>query len=210
MTQEELLSHVARHTGLTDEEEAARTVRAVLEVLGERLSWPTLQALTEDLPAPLTSGLRGISPHQDQDFDLEELHARVARRTQVRLGVAVEHTDLVCQILADALSPGTLHRLRETLPEPMSALFIPREPEEPFEHVHLDPSRGTLAEGRPGSRHPVSEAGPERAHTHSVARSDNPHGDTKLSSASGFTQEREQETLAMGHPGSDRPLSEPD
>jgi uncharacterized protein (DUF2267 family) len=205
MTHEEILSHVAEHTGLT-EEDAARTVRAVLEVLGERLSWPTLQALTEDLPAPLTSGPRGILPHQD--FDLGEFHARVARRTQVRLGVAVEHSAVVCQVLAKALSPGTLHRLREALPEPMSALFTPREPEEPFEHVHLDPSRRTLAEGRPGSQHPVSEAGPERAHTHSVARSDNPHGDTKLSSAIGFTQEREQETLAMGHPGSDRPLSE--
>jgi uncharacterized protein (DUF2267 family) len=208
MTHDELLSHVAEHAGLPDRQGAERTVRAVLEVLGERLSWPIIQALAEDLPAPLAASVRGVSPHQD--FNLAEFHARVASRTGGPLGQAVELTGLVCQFLAEALPPGTVHRVREALPEPMSALFTPREPIEGFEyvHVHLDPGRRTLAEGRPGSQHPISEARPERAHSHSVARADNPHGDTKLSSATGLTQEREQETLAAGHPGSDRPLSD--
>ncbi|KFA91980.1 DUF2267 domain-containing protein [Archangium violaceum] len=206
MTYDELLSHVAEHAGLPGRAEAERIVGAVLPVLGERLSWPVVQALAEDLPASLAASLRDVVPHQD--FNLAELHARVAERTRVPLGQAVEHTGLVCQFLAEALSPGTLHRLREALPEPMSALFTSREPVEEFEFVHLEPGRGTLAEGRPGSHHPLSEARPERAHAHSVAREDNPHGDTKLSSARGLTQEREQETLAAGHPGSDRPLSE--
>ena len=161
-----------------------RTVRAVLEVLGERLSWPVVQALAEDLPAPLAASLRGVEPHQD--FNLAELHARVASRTGAPLGRAVEHTGVVCQFLAEALPPGTVHRVREALPEPISsALFTPREPVEDFEYAHLKPGRHTLAEGRPGSQHPLSEARPERAHTHSVVRTDNPHGDTKLSSARG-------------------------
>jgi uncharacterized protein (DUF2267 family) len=206
MTHDELLFHLAGHAGLSDRQEAERTVRAVLEVLGERLSWPVIQTLAEDLPAPLAASLRGVVPHQD--FNLAEFHARVASRTGVPLGRAVEHTGVVCQFLAEALSPGTVHRVREALPEPMSALFTPREPVEGFEYVHLEPGRRTLAEGRPGSEHPLSEARPGRAHSHSVARADNPHGDTKLSSATGLTQEREQETLAAGHPGSDRPLSE--
>jgi uncharacterized protein (DUF2267 family) len=200
MTHDELLSHVAEHAGLPGLEAAERTVRVVLEILGERLPWPTLQALVEDLPASLSEGLRGVTPHQV--FNLAELHARVASRLEVRLGRAVEYTGVVCQFLAEALSPGTLHRLREALPEPMSALLLPREPGESFEYVHLDPGRRTLSEGRPGSRHPLSEARPERVHMHSVAREDNPHGDTKLSSARGLTQEREQETLAAAHPGS--------
>jgi len=45
------------------------------------------------------------------------------------------------------------------------------------------------------------------AHRHSVARSDDPHADSKLSSARGLRQEREQRTLASGRPGSRRPLS---
>ncbi|MCY1075933.1 DUF2267 domain-containing protein [Archangium lansingense] len=206
MTHDELLSHVAEHAGLPGRQEAERTVRAVLEVLGERLSWPVVQALAEDLPDSLAAGVRGVAPHQD--FNLAELHARVADRMGLPLGVAVEHTGLVCQFLTEALSPGTLHRVREALPEPMSALFTPREPVEGFEYVRLKPGHHTLAEGRPGSQHPVSEVRPERAQSHSVVRADNPHGDTKLSSAAGLTQEREEETLASGHPGSDRPVND--
>jgi uncharacterized protein (DUF2267 family) len=199
MTYDELLSHVAERAGLPGLEAAKQTVRAVLEVISERLAWSEIQALTEDLPAPLAESLHGGGSHQD--FDLAELHARIARREEIRLGFAVEHTGVVCQMVAEALSPATLHRLREALPQPMAALFTPPEPREHFEHVHVETSHRTLAEGRPGSRHPLSEARPERAHTHSVAREDNPHEDTKLSSTTGLTQEREQETLATGHPG---------
>ncbi len=199
MTYTEFLSHVAERAGLQGMQEAERTVRSVLRSLCERLSWSSIQSLLEDLPAPLSECLSDVMPHQE--FNLAELHARVASREQVRLGVAVERTGVVCQVLAEALSPAALYRLREALPGPMAALLTPREPEAPFEHVRLEPSHHTLAEGRPGSRHPLSEAQPDRAHTHSVAREDNPHEDTKLSSARGLTQEREQETLAAGHPG---------
>jgi len=206
MMNEELLSHVAEHTGQADTREAEHTVRVVLGILGERLSWPVLQAVADDLPGSWAAGSREGAARQD--FNLAELHARVASRMQVPLGRAVELTGIVCQFLAEALTPGTLHRLHEELPEPMSALFTPRESGERFEPVHLDPSRRTLAEGRPGSAHPLSGARPERAHSQSVARADDPHEDSKLSSATGFTQEREGETLAAGHPGSNRPLSE--
>ncbi|OJH35967.1 DUF2267 domain-containing protein [Cystobacter ferrugineus] len=206
MMNEELLSDVAEHTGQAGIQDAERTVRAVLDILGERLSWPVIEAVADDLPGSLTAGLRdGVDR---QDFDLAEFQARVADRMQVPLGRAVELAGVVCQFLAEALTPGTLHRLREELPEPMGALFTPRETGERLEPVHLEPSRGTLAEGRPGSTHPLSEARPERAQSQSVARTDNPHGDSKLSSATGLTQEREGETLATGHPGSNRPLSE--
>jgi uncharacterized protein (DUF2267 family) len=199
MTHDEFLSHVRERAGLPGLEEAERTVRAVLGVIRELLSWPARQSLAEDLPVPLSESLGGGGDRQH--FDLAELHARVASQEQVRLGFAVEHTSVVCQLVAEALSPAALYQLREELPESIAALFTPREPGERFEHIHLDPSRHTLAEGRPGSRHPLSEARAERAHTHSVVREDNPHEDTKLSSALGLTQEREQETLAAGHSG---------
>jgi uncharacterized protein (DUF2267 family) len=208
MTREELLSQVAERAGLAGLEEAAQTAHTVLAVICERLDWPVIQALAEELPVPLPTGSRMGGPQQG--FDLTELQARVARSESVRPGFAVEHTGVVCQVVAEALSPGALYRLRAALPEPMGALFTPREPVGRFEHVHLDPSHHTLAEGRPGSRHPLSESRPERAHAHSVARAGNPHGETKLSSATGLTQEREQETLAAGHPGSSRSLNEPD
>lgn len=198
MTRDELLSHVAERAGLPGPQEAERTVRVVLGVISEQLSGPTVQALAEDLPPPLSSSLHAGGPHPS--LDLAELHSRVASQEQVRLGFAVEHTAVVCQVLAEELSSGTLQRLHDTLPEPIGALFTPREPGAPFEHVHLDPVRRTLAEGRPGSQHPLSEARLDRAQSHSVAREANPHGDTKLSSATGLTQEREQETLATARP----------
>lgn len=198
MTHDELVSHVAEHAGLSGPEAAERAVCVVLGGVCEQLSWQGIQALAEDLPAPLGARVRQWAP--GRPMTVAELHARVAREENVRLGMAVELTEVVCQGVAEALTAGTLHRLREALPEPMGALFTPRERGERFEPVHLDPSRHTLAEGRPGSRHPLSEAQPERAHAQSVVRADNPHGDTKLSSAAGLTQEREQETLATGHP----------
>ena len=65
----------------------------------------------------------------------------------------------------------------------------------------------TLAEGRAGSRQPVSEEHVDRTQHDSVA-SHNPHGDVKISSATGTMQEREHETLAEGRPGSTRPLAD--
>lgn len=208
MTRDELLAPVAMHTGLADAAEVERTVDAVLEVLGQRLSWPALQALADDLPAPWAERLRDGA--HGQDFMLADFHERVADRLEVPLGESVERAGVVCQVLAEALAPGTLHRLRETLPESLSALLTPREAEERFEYVHLDPSRRTLAEGRPGSRHPVADFAPERAHSQSVLRADNPHGDTKLSSAHGLTQEREHETLATGRPRGRHPWGQED
>lgn len=60
------------------------------------------------------------------------------------------------------------------------------------------PQGHTLADGKPGSRHPLSEANPSHGQSHSVAESANPHADTKLSSSKGTTQEREKEDLAEG------------
>jgi len=198
MTRDEILSRVAERTGLSRPEEADPLVRTVLESIGERLSGPVRQALAEDLPPHLAENPPSEEP--SWDFSLADLHERVSLRADVRLGQAVEYTAVICQVLAEALTPGTHHRLREALPAPVSALFTPRQRSERFEHIHHDPSRHTLAEGRPGSRHPLSEARPERAHLDSVARSDNPHEETKLSSATGLTQERQQETLATGRP----------
>jgi hypothetical protein len=112
--------------------------------------------------------------------------------------------------LADALSEDVLTRLRRHMPGDMGQLFTPPRAmtstaAEP--HGKHAPGPGsTLADGRPGSRHPLSEANP--AHRDSVARSENPHADTKLSSSAGMTQERVSDTLATGKPGSHRPLSE--
>jgi uncharacterized protein (DUF2267 family) len=117
---------VAGRAGLADLEEAAQTVRTVLAVICERLSWPAIQALAEELPVPLPTGLRGGSPQED--FDLAELQARVARRENVRQGSAVEHTGVVCQVVVRrALTPAgdlAVALLRVRLPPPPLFYFV--------------------------------------------------------------------------------------
>ncbi|QSQ26123.1 DUF2267 domain-containing protein [Pyxidicoccus parkwayensis] len=194
MTHDDFLMRVAERAGLSGPEEAARVASAVLGVVGERLGRKEVLRLAEDLPAPLVRMLETDGP--EQDFDEDALYTRIAGREHVRPGFAMEHTGVVCGVLAEALSDGSLHRLHEYLPGPLGALLTPREPRERFEYIHVEPTHRTLAEGTPGSEHPLSSTRLERAHTHSVARAANPHGDTKLSSSTGLTQEREEETLA--------------
>jgi uncharacterized protein (DUF2267 family) len=204
MTHDELLEEVAAHAGLSSPIEAERALAAVLGMLAGRLSHAEAEALAEALPAALGAPLRAGRYHGELDRD--EWIAHVARREGTTRGFAVEHTLSVCQVLAEALPPEVLERVRRALPGPLAALFTPspvgRAPvvERPAHSGH------TLAEGRPGSLHPLSEAARESAHSQSVVRAVNPHADTKLSTSRGLTQEREAESLATGRPGSSRPL----
>lgn len=204
MTEAELSSYVIAHGGFVDAAEAARAVDAVLAVLGERLGRPEAGALADALPpswaAPLqTAGF-------DRAFDADELCARVAARQGIALGFAREQATVVARAVASALSDEALARLRRALSPDLGALFARPEATPAPEHAILARGR-TLADGRPGSRHPLSEAAPRAAQSDSVARAANPHADTKLSSARGLTQEREDESLATGQVRT-RPLSE--
>jgi uncharacterized protein (DUF2267 family) len=89
----------------------------------------------------------------------------------------------VCRVLAEELSEEALRAVTAALPPATAALFVPSSP----------------AVSRTMRRRPQSGS----------VREPNPHGDTKLSSAPGTTQEREHETLAEGRPGPRHRLSDP-
>lgn len=191
--------------GLSRNEQADRVIEATLDTLGERLLPEEIDLVAAHLPGRLADRLE--PGHYGGAFDRAELFERIARRAGVSQSEAIEHTEVVCRVVAEALSPEARSRLASHLPPPLAALFeIPPAPEpaEPRRTSSRPPSapppKKTLASGRAGSEHPLSESKPERAHTNSVARSPDPHGDTKLSSAHGTTQERLDETLATGEP----------
>jgi hypothetical protein len=120
---------------------------------------------------------------------------------------AVEATQIGCAALAELLDADARVWLESRLPKGLTGLLssrelAPRAPELP----HGQRRYSTLAEGRPGSTHPWSEAHPDRAHHDSITRS-NPHGETKLASSDGLTHSREHETLAEADPRPTRPLS---
>jgi hypothetical protein len=53
----------------------------------------------------------------------------------------------------------------------------------------------------------MSESAPHSAQSHSVVCEANPHGETKISSARGMTQERLDESLATAHPDEHRTIA---
>src|SRR5262249_40389021 len=87
----------------------------------------------------------------------------------------------VCHVVAEQLSAEAIEALLGSLPIGIARMLGPVSPELGRRST-ARPQRDTLAGGRPGSRHPLSEAGP-RGHADSIAAA-NPHADTKLSSAS--------------------------
>lgn len=188
---------VAEHTGVTAAQ-ARGLAGVVLRVLGEQLTAPQAEALADELAPELAHAVR--DGEHGRRRGLHALHSAVAREAGVRLSVAVERAVAVCQVLTRGLRPEALRALRFALPEELSALFEPLPPLAAPDFVHLDRTRRTLAEGEGGSRRPLYKSAADRAHTESVVHAKNPHGDTKLSSATGLTQEREGETMATARP----------
>lgn len=198
-----MVSTARARAGLETDEEARTLIQAVFQVLGELLPGVARRPIAAQLPPGLASALEA---EPSTDFDAPELYRRVAQLTGLPEGFAVEQTQIACQLLAEALNGEGRAQLHKHLPVDIAALCVPRETSGPAPE-HRRPGHGhTVASGRGGSRHPVSEGRPG-PQADSVA-SPNPHGDTKLSSAAGLTQEREHESVAEGTVGSTRPLSD--
>jgi uncharacterized protein (DUF2267 family) len=201
INEESVLRRVETLTGVQDADAARRLARAVTSVLLEQLASPDRTWLTSLLPSTLVAaGPHDHVPHRAAD-GLREFIDRVAAREGVDPGFAREHTQSVCRALAEVLDDDEWTHLVARLHDQLAALFVlpvasavrgseaPRQPSR---------RRRTLSEGRPGSRKPLSEAAPAHGQPDSLALSDNPHADTKLSSTTGTTQEREHETLSRG------------
>ncbi|MGC4117247.1 MAG: DUF2267 domain-containing protein [Myxococcales bacterium] len=206
---EQLLERVRERASLPEREVANRAVVAVVETLGERLLPLDARQVSSELPAPLGEALRRRS--RAGEFSLSELFRRVAEREGVSLPFAREHAVSVCLELGAWLDAEVAVHLRERLPTDFAELIEPPPRlEAPEREPPVHGRDTTLSGGRMGSQHPLSEGRADRAQSQSVVRSDNPHADTKLSSAEGLAQERAGRTLAEGHPGSDHSLSDSD
>lgn len=192
--------------GLEDRERAARAVRATVAAIAERLTLDEARRLAKVLP----DELQPLVVPRGSRAGAAEVVDDVRRLENVSSGRAREEIQIVCGVLGRRLGDGDRQVVIRALPAEIAADFERpvREAPESLPPTLPSGTGRTLATGRAGSRHPIAEAAPERAHSESIARSDDPHGDTKLSSAEGFTQEREGETLAKGRAGPGRPLAE--
>lgn len=214
MSLDTFVGEIQRQTGLQPVERVLRLVRRVLASLDEVLVGDELATLRTSVPAPLQGALEGRTGRSSSSVD--RLFARVQKLELVRRPVAIERAEIVCRQLGALLPADVATRWARDLPGPVAALFLTAPPtglstDAPAPRPSIPrpaPAPPTLATGRPGSSRPVSESRPERAHRNSVARTADPHADTKLSASRGLTQERLHETLAEGDARSARPVSE--
>ena len=188
-TGEAMVRRLCEHGPFGGDEEASGALVTMLEVLGECLSSDDAHALADDLPEPLAGRVRPGGGRCEP----RQVYQRIAHRRGVRLGLAVEQAQVVGQVLAEAVSRPTLERLQQHSPQ-LRELFAgsPAEAAAPARPLPEGPARGG---GGPPTGHPEIVA-----HEHSIARSDDPHGDTKLSSSRGLTQEREGRSLSTARP----------
>jgi len=186
-------------TGLPDRLTAELALRATLGALAARLTKDEAEALSARLPPMLARVVELVE--YEGDLDADTIYERVGRRSGTPTRIAREQADVVLAALAEHLDDELKRRLVRALPEPIAERFREHDEGEPPPHpIVVAPPASTLATGRPGSRRPLSEARPERAHAESIARSDDPHAERKLSTSRGLTQELLGRTLATGRP----------
>jgi uncharacterized protein (DUF2267 family) len=202
LDQSQFLSRVGVLSGISDLAQVRRLSSFVLEAIAAQLATHDRSWLSGMLPWPLTP-----TEPRAAVTSLEQFAAQIAEREAVSTGFGLEHVESVGRALAEVLAHDERVRLRSRLPECLAPLFEFSQQRDEPRRLHGALGVGhTLAGGRPGSQHPLSQAEPHSAQADSVARAQNPHADTKLSSSRGTTQEREHEDLAEGGPGSSRPL----
>ena len=208
MTEDVLVERLLER-GLPDRNAAVRALRSTVSAFAECLTPEEAEPFARSFSGTLAERARRTVPAKES-LGAEDLYELVRKLDNVPLGMAREHAQIVLRLIAERLDPDLRTRLVRTLPADLAELLADHVEGAPPAHSRPShaPPLTTLASGRPGSRHPVSEARPDRAHSHSVVKEDNPHGETKVSSAKGMTQERLGDSIASGHPGPRRPISE--
>jgi uncharacterized protein (DUF2267 family) len=198
-----LIDEVMWRGGLDDPAAAAVVVALVMEQLSTLLGPDEARFVASALPEGVARPL--MTPRPREPDEPSFLYARLSEAEHVSRGVAMEHARAACAALAEALGREQRVLLARRLSPAWAALFEPPAREPATELRGTLPGHGhTLATGRPGSWRPLAESTLPPAQADSVIRADNPHGDTKLSSATTMGPT----PLATAHPRPEAPIAE--
>lgn len=157
MDHDAFLDRVQRWGALT-RREAELAISATLCGLRDALSDDEADALARDISPPLAHLMRGRA--RAARLDANDFYKRVSRYEGVPLRFATEHAQAVCQAMASVLAPPSISRLARAAPGLAFLFEVPDRESHPA--TAHSPHGQTLAEGRPGSEHPLSEAHPAR------------------------------------------------
>ncbi len=158
----------------------ASTLRALRSLLLEDEAAWLAKALGPRWGAELQRG------RFDERASAESMLEQASRIEAGSPGIGREHAQVVCAELGRYLPPAVQRRLIASLPALADLLTAPLRPPSRPPPAHGSHGDHNLAAGHPGGAHPLSESKPRPAHQHSVARSDDPHWATRISSAPGI------------------------
>lgn len=202
----ELVEQLLARTPFATPKEAELALHVSLQTLRALLPRSVASQLANKLPQECRPSLYPPSEDDDGLVMIEP-----AREDGAPQGTLLERVQMTCAALSTQLPPEVLERLARELPQRLAQAFAPHahQSDSPA-YSHRTRHDNSLAAGRPGGSHPLSESAPGSHRPLSSARAGgpqsgsvaepNPHAETKLSSSRGTTQEREAETLAEGQP----------
>jgi uncharacterized protein (DUF2267 family) len=122
MTHEEFLAMVRERGQYQDLAEAERVSRAVLGLLGARLTAGEVSDLASQLPAQLKDALVQ-APQQAQAFGVEEFVQRLAQAVGTTPQTARWDASAVLTTLAESISGGQLNQVLSQLQSGYAELF---------------------------------------------------------------------------------------
>jgi uncharacterized protein (DUF2267 family) len=204
MNYDNLIEQVMQTAGLSSLQQAERALRATVSALASCLSAQTRTAWARLLPSDLHLDLMD-APYQAAQT-ARQVYARVPAGEGVPQPYAMEHAQSVIRELAQLLDDDMRTSLARELPDELAVLLRPQQRGTRPLHAQAQPRQpagSTLATGRPGAVHPLSESEPHPGQSGSVADWD----DSRMEHTLGSGHEDSGDPLANSKPGSKRGLS---
>ena len=121
MTHDEFVGLVQHRAELPSRGDAERIIRAALETLAERLQPQAAAHIAAQLPQEI--GRHLCAADGFEHLTLKEIYERVAQREGAGFAKAMFHAQCVFSVMAEAISPGAIHKLRKQLPADLQELF---------------------------------------------------------------------------------------
>ena len=117
---DEFMGQVQSRARLASTGEALEAVRATLATLSERVAGGAATNLAAELPSALGEYLKDRAPER---FDLDEFFRRVSEKEGQGLPQAVFHARVVMEVVREAVSAGSIDKIRDQLPSDYDPLF---------------------------------------------------------------------------------------
>jgi uncharacterized protein (DUF2267 family) len=122
MNHDAIVGEVQHRAHLPSRGEAEAAIRATLETLADRIPQATAHHLADQLPREIGLHLRhGIV----ERLPLDEFYDRISEREGVDRSAAAFHAKVVLTLLAEAVSPGVMAKVRREVPDSFDSLFLP-------------------------------------------------------------------------------------